>query len=288
MWNRKNDKCTKLKGKIIINVTLIWFERTCKTIPFNSILEFSILSDFKVSNVIIWHWFIKNLVGTWRQNDVMCLLGICPPPPPPPPPPPQYSKHCRNYHVPRTELLNTVSQYQTPSLSLFLYGNDSFSLETNSVIFETVHKFILDSKRFWVKYYFGIKQAAGICVSSTGGTIALCAAVAANLHPFSHPQLLCFHSFITSLSLSLSLSHTHTHTHTHSFFFWLSLTCFLNIYKHYYYVFCKKICTLLCQAIAMNFVSEICYGEELYKYSCFRSNPDICIMCIYLYMYWKV
>ena len=56
--------------------------------------------------------------------------------------------HCRNYHVPRTELLNTVSQYQTPSLSLFLYGNDSFSLETNSVIFETVHKFILDSKRF--------------------------------------------------------------------------------------------------------------------------------------------
>ena len=64
--------------------------------------------------------------------------------------------HCRNYHVPRTELLYTVSQYQTPSLSLFLYGNDSFSLKTNTVIFETVHKFILDSKRFWVTYYFGI------------------------------------------------------------------------------------------------------------------------------------
>ena len=70
MWNRKNHKCTKLKGKIIINVTLIWFEGTCKTIPFNSILEFSILSDFKMRNVIIWHWFIKNLVGTWRRNDV--------------------------------------------------------------------------------------------------------------------------------------------------------------------------------------------------------------------------
>ena len=56
--------------------------------------------------------------------------------------------HCRNYHVPRTQLLNTVSQYQTPSLSLLLYGNDSFSLETNTVIFETVQKFILDSKRF--------------------------------------------------------------------------------------------------------------------------------------------
>ena len=21
-------------------------------------------------NVIIWHWLIKNLVGTWRRNDV--------------------------------------------------------------------------------------------------------------------------------------------------------------------------------------------------------------------------
>ena len=60
----KNDKCTKLKGKILINVLLIWFKRTCKTIPFNSILEFSILLDFKMRNVIIWHWFIKNLVGT--------------------------------------------------------------------------------------------------------------------------------------------------------------------------------------------------------------------------------
>ena len=56
--------------------------------------------------------------------------------------------HCRNYHVPRTQLFNTISQYQIPSLSLLLYGNDSFSVETNTVIFETVHKFILDSKRF--------------------------------------------------------------------------------------------------------------------------------------------
>ena len=81
----KNHKCTKLKGKIIIDVTLIWFEGTGKTIPLNSILEFSILSDFKMRNVIIWHWFIKNLVGTWRHYDVMCLLGICPPPLAPPP-----------------------------------------------------------------------------------------------------------------------------------------------------------------------------------------------------------
>ena len=43
---------------------------TGKTIPLNSILEFSIISYFKMRNVIIWHWFIKNLVGTWRRNDV--------------------------------------------------------------------------------------------------------------------------------------------------------------------------------------------------------------------------
>ena len=66
----KNHKYTKLKGKIIINATLIWFEGTGKTIPLNSILEFSIISDFKMRNIIIWHWFIKNLVGTWRRNDV--------------------------------------------------------------------------------------------------------------------------------------------------------------------------------------------------------------------------
>ena len=51
----------------------------------------------------------------------------------------QYLFHCRYYQV---------SQYHTPSLSLFLHGNDSFSLGTNTVIFEKVHKFIMDSKDF--------------------------------------------------------------------------------------------------------------------------------------------
>ena len=69
MWNRKISQMYQAEG-LNNNVTLIWFEGTCKTIPFNSILEFSILSDFKMRNEIIWHWFIKNLVGTWRRNDV--------------------------------------------------------------------------------------------------------------------------------------------------------------------------------------------------------------------------
>ena len=36
-----------------------------------------------------------------------------------------YFFHCRYYQVPRIELLNSVSQYQTPSLSFLLHGNDS-------------------------------------------------------------------------------------------------------------------------------------------------------------------
>ena len=110
MWNRtKNHKYTKLKGKIIINATSIWFEGTGKTIPLNSILKVSIILDFKMRNRIIWHWFIKNLVGTWPRNDVdatslrridvittSCACWEFGSPLPPPqnskPWPPQYSK----------------------------------------------------------------------------------------------------------------------------------------------------------------------------------------------------
>ena len=38
----------QVEGKIIIYVTSIRFEGTVKTIPLNSILEFSIISDFKM------------------------------------------------------------------------------------------------------------------------------------------------------------------------------------------------------------------------------------------------
>ena len=98
----KNHKCTKLKGKIITNVTLIWFEGAGKTTPLNSILEFSIISDFKMRNVLILHWFIKTLwahdveMTTMRYNDVTsmpfrrhvmmsCACWEFGPPLPPPP-----------------------------------------------------------------------------------------------------------------------------------------------------------------------------------------------------------
>ena len=104
MWKRgKNHKYTKLKGKIIINVTLIRFEGTCKTIPFNSILEFSILLDFKMRNVIIWTNLLKTLcahdidVTSLRRIDVSTTSCACwefAPPPLLPPPSPQYFKPC--------------------------------------------------------------------------------------------------------------------------------------------------------------------------------------------------
>ena len=56
-------------------------------------------------NIIIWHWFIKNLVGTWHRNDVdatsLRRINVVTTScacwkfgPPPCPPPPQYSKPC--------------------------------------------------------------------------------------------------------------------------------------------------------------------------------------------------
>ena len=129
MKQEKNHKCTKLKGRIIKKLTLIWFEGTGKTIPFNSILEFSMISDFRMRNVIIWRWFIKNLMGTWRRNakwrrcDVvtshwrqyyaMCLLGNWPPLAPnilnlaPPP----YAKPSYAYAT----VFNTVSLFWSSS-----------------------------------------------------------------------------------------------------------------------------------------------------------------------------
>ena len=36
----------------------LFCEGTFKSVPFNSYLDFAIFSDFKMKNVIIWHWFI--------------------------------------------------------------------------------------------------------------------------------------------------------------------------------------------------------------------------------------
>lgn len=59
-----------------------------------------------------------------------------------------YFFHCPNYQTQRTALINTISTIQTPSLNLLLYGNPNLSIAINNAIFERVHQFILDTKRF--------------------------------------------------------------------------------------------------------------------------------------------
>ena len=44
-----------MKGSVIICVHFILLEGIGKRKPFNSILDFAILSNFKMRNVIIWH-----------------------------------------------------------------------------------------------------------------------------------------------------------------------------------------------------------------------------------------
>ena len=51
--------------------------------------------------------------------------------------------------IPRTILLNAIEIHQPPSLNLLLYGDSALSQETNNFIFEQVHKYILETKRFW-------------------------------------------------------------------------------------------------------------------------------------------
>ena len=55
---------------------------------------------------------------------------------------------CPLYTAQRNELFNAVSEYQTISLNLLLYGDASLPYTTNVLIFEKVQKYISDTKRF--------------------------------------------------------------------------------------------------------------------------------------------
>ncbi|MES9994334.1 MAG: reverse transcriptase family protein [Candidatus Thiodiazotropha sp.] len=56
--------------------------------------------------------------------------------------------YCRYYQEQRDELLSVVMPYQIPTVNLFLYGDKNLSQQTNKVIFESVQKFIIGTKRF--------------------------------------------------------------------------------------------------------------------------------------------
>ena len=55
---------------------------------------------------------------------------------------------CNRYTNSRTELINSVTQICEVNLNVLLYGNLSLTLDQNKLIFEYVHKYIKDSKRF--------------------------------------------------------------------------------------------------------------------------------------------
>lgn len=56
--------------------------------------------------------------------------------------------HCPHYQQHRNVLLNAVSTFHIPTLDLLLHGEPSLPHDTNIIIFEHAHQFILNSKRF--------------------------------------------------------------------------------------------------------------------------------------------
>ena len=55
---------------------------------------------------------------------------------------------CLYYRQHRNALLNVVSTYYRPTLDVLLYGESSLSYDVNMMIFENIHRFILNCKRF--------------------------------------------------------------------------------------------------------------------------------------------
>ena len=59
-----------------------------------------------------------------------------------------YFLGCRFYHAQRGELIHEISQHTPVTQQILFFGNPLLSLPTNTLIFEAVHKYITDTKRF--------------------------------------------------------------------------------------------------------------------------------------------
>ena len=59
-----------------------------------------------------------------------------------------YFMHCQIYQAQRAELTQTVSQFSPFLLQTLLYGNNNLPLNTNTLIFDAVQKYIKDTIRF--------------------------------------------------------------------------------------------------------------------------------------------
>ena len=56
--------------------------------------------------------------------------------------------HCPLYHEGRLKLMNHVNRFSTFELDILLFGDNNLDVETNCKIFQAVHEYITDSKRF--------------------------------------------------------------------------------------------------------------------------------------------
>ena len=56
--------------------------------------------------------------------------------------------YCRYHQAQRDELISVITPYQVPTTSLFLYGDENLSEQTNTLIFESVQTVIVGIKRF--------------------------------------------------------------------------------------------------------------------------------------------
>ena len=59
-----------------------------------------------------------------------------------------YFFECKLYLLIRNTLVQKLSDITTVNLKTILYGNENLSFYNNEIIFNEVHKYILDSKRF--------------------------------------------------------------------------------------------------------------------------------------------
>ena len=59
-----------------------------------------------------------------------------------------YFFQCPSYHNEREVLLGSITDLMPITINNILFGNSSYSLDTNKSMFEAVHQYIIDTKRF--------------------------------------------------------------------------------------------------------------------------------------------
>ena len=82
------------------------------------------------------HLFSKNI-----EDNPFCLCGEVESTS-------HYFLYCPNYAVMRQELLTEIRTITQPNLKLLLYGDDNLTPKDNELVFDKVHKYILNTKRF--------------------------------------------------------------------------------------------------------------------------------------------